>query len=453
MPLSPFRLVALAVDLAIVMVTLRLAATWSTAADVSWSETTMLGGAFGIVWLLVAVHVGVYRVPPSRNLGFSLLRMLEAWGVTWGIAGLVTTSMTTWPGFSIWLVLFGGGAAMALARLVMTAVPAHSGDGPPRAVVVGSCASARALVERRGGSDLDVVGVVPFAGEDPNAIPQLRLLGTTEELPRLLASENIRVALVSPSDAALTGDVHRVFRTCNERGLVIQYFPSFLDIDHLRVKLTWNDDRPGLSLHSDAVPTTALLAKRAIDLVGATIGIVALAPVFLACAIAVKLTSPGPVLFRQARVGKAGRVFDCLKFRTMVVGAHAQQQKLRAASIQDGPAFKIPNDPRITPIGRLLRRFSLDELPQLFNVLLGDMSLVGPRPPIPSEVEDYAWWQRRRVSVTPGLTCIWQVYGRNRVSFKRWVEMDLYYIDNWSLWLDLKLIAHTFRVVLRGTGM
>jgi lipopolysaccharide/colanic/teichoic acid biosynthesis glycosyltransferase len=175
--------------------------------------------------------------------------------------------------------------------------------------------------------------------------------------------------------------------------------------------------------------------------------------VFVACAVAVKLTSKGPVLFRQQRVGEGGRLFACLKFRTMRVGAQAQQELLRAASTQDGPAFKMPSDPRVTRVGRILRKFSLDELPQMFNVLLGDMSLVGPRPPIPSEVERYEWWQRRRVSVKPGLTCLWQVYGRNRVSFKRWVEMDLYYIDNWSLWMDLKLIAHTFRVVIRGTGM
>jgi lipopolysaccharide/colanic/teichoic acid biosynthesis glycosyltransferase len=148
-----------------------------------------------------------------------------------------------------------------------------------------------------------------------------------------------------------------------------------------------------------------------------------------------------------------GETFNCLKFRTMHVGAQSQQELLRKASIQDGPAFKIPEDPRITLIGRFLRKFSLDELPQLWNVLVGDMSLVGPRPPIPVEVEKYTWWQRRRISVKPGLTCLWQVYGRNRVSFKRWVEMDLFYIDNWSLWLDLKLIAHTFRVVLGGTGM
>jgi lipopolysaccharide/colanic/teichoic acid biosynthesis glycosyltransferase len=167
----------------------------------------------------------------------------------------------------------------------------------------------------------------------------------------------------------------------------------------------------------------------------------------------VKLSSSGPVFYRQTRVGAGGRHFQCLKFRTMRVGADRQQELLRSASIQDGPAFKMPDDPRITPVGRLLRKYSLDELPQLFNVLLGDMSLVGPRPPVPKEVERYTWWQKRRVSIKPGLTCVWQVWGRNRVSFKRWVEMDLYYIDNWTLWMDLKLIAHTVRVVLQGTGM
>jgi lipopolysaccharide/colanic/teichoic acid biosynthesis glycosyltransferase len=180
---------------------------------------------------------------------------------------------------------------------------------------------------------------------------------------------------------------------------------------------------------------------------------VLLLPALTFCALAVKLTSRGPVLFHQVRVGQNGEQFRCYKFRTMRRDAAALQEQLRARSIQDGPAFKVRNDPRLTRIGGFLRRYSLDELPQMFNVLLGDMSLVGPRPPIPSEVERYTWWQRRRIAVKPGLTCIWQVWGRNCVSFKRWVEMDLYYIDNWSLWLDVKLILHTVRAVVQGTGM
>jgi lipopolysaccharide/colanic/teichoic acid biosynthesis glycosyltransferase len=201
------------------------------------------------------------------------------------------------------------------------------------------------------------------------------------------------------------------------------------------------------------VHSFGLAAKRVVDVIGALVGIGALLPVLIVSAVLVRLSGAGPILYGQLRVGRGGRTFTCYKFRTMCVGADALQDQLRKHSVQDGPAFKIPLDPRVTRIGRFLRKFSLDELPQLLNVLLGDMSLVGPRPPIPTEVHRYTWWQRRRVSVKPGLTCVWQVWGRNRVTFKRWVEMDLFYIDNWSLWLDLKLMAHTFAVVLRGTGM
>jgi lipopolysaccharide/colanic/teichoic acid biosynthesis glycosyltransferase len=196
-----------------------------------------------------------------------------------------------------------------------------------------------------------------------------------------------------------------------------------------------------------------LVVKRVCDVVGATLGLTLLLPLIVVTALAVKLTSRGPALFVQKRVGKDGTTFPCLKFRTMRVGAQAQQESLRRDSLQDGPAFKLCNDPRITPVGRMLRKFSLDELPQLANVLFGDMSIVGPRPPLPSEVANYTPWQLGRIRVKPGLTCVWQVYGRNRVSFERWVEMDLWYIDNMCLLLDLKLIANTFGVVLRGTGM
>jgi exopolysaccharide biosynthesis polyprenyl glycosylphosphotransferase len=284
-------------------------------------------------------------------------------------------------------------------------------------------------------------------------MPHLTHLGDVSTLSETLRRNEIDIAFVSPSDDAITGEVHQSIDTCEGLGLQTQYFPSFLDVDDMSVGMTWSANRPGLNVQAMADSSLASIGKRAIDITGALIGILLLLPVIIACALAVKLTSRGPILYRQTRIGKSGRSFGCLKFRTMRVGAHAQQELLRASSQQDGPAFKIAGDPRITPIGRMLRKFSIDELPQLLNVLLGDMSLVGPRPPIPSEVDKYTWWQRRRISVKPGLTCVWQVYGRNRVSFKRWVEMDLYYIDNRSLWLDFKLIAHTVRVVLGGTGM
>jgi exopolysaccharide biosynthesis polyprenyl glycosylphosphotransferase len=196
------------------------------------------------------------------------------------------------------------------------------------------------------------------------------------------------------------------------------------------------------------------LAKEVLDVVGAFALLVLTSPILLATALTIKLTSPGPILFRQQRSGLNGRPFTMLKFRSMVTDAEQLKQELAALNEMDGPVFKLTEDPRVTPIGRIIRRFSIDELPQLMNVLRGEMSLVGPRPLPVDEVkrfDDFA--HRRRLSVKPGLTCLWQVSGRNNVrDFKDWVRLDLEYIDNWSLWLDLKILARTIPVVLVGTG-
>ena len=166
----------------------------------------------------------------------------------------------------------------------------------------------------------------------------------------------------------------------------------------------------------------------------------------------VKLSSRGPILFRQTRCGLNGRKFSLYKFRSMYVGAEMRKKELERQNIMGGPVFKMKRDPRVTRFGRFMRRFSIDELPQLFNVLRGDMSLVGPRPPIPDEVDMYETWHRRRLSMKPGLTCIWQVSGRNKVDFEQWMDMDLQYIDSFSLWLDFKILFRTVFVVLTGYG-
>jgi len=179
-----------------------------------------------------------------------------------------------------------------------------------------------------------------------------------------------------------------------------------------------------------------------------------LSPVLLIVGLLVKLTSPGPVFYPWNVIGRDGRPFRGYKFRTMVQNADALKAELAHQNEMAGPVFKMKNDPRITPVGRVLRKYSIDELPQLWSVLKGDMSLVGPRPAGPLEWEQYEPWQRRKLSVTPGITCLWQVNGRNRISdFDEWVKLDLYYIDNWSLSLDIKILCRTILVVLRGTGM
>jgi lipopolysaccharide/colanic/teichoic acid biosynthesis glycosyltransferase len=178
-----------------------------------------------------------------------------------------------------------------------------------------------------------------------------------------------------------------------------------------------------------------------------------LSPVFLLIALLVKLSSPGPVFFSQRRIGLNGRIFRMYKFRSMYLGAEEELERLRSANEMSGPVFKMRNDPRVTAIGKVLRRFSLDELPQLWNVLRGDMSLVGPRPPVPGEVSEYERHSRRRLSMRPGLTCTWQVSGRNEIAdFASWVELDLEYIDNWSLGRDFVLLFRTIPAVLFGTG-
>lgn len=209
---------------------------------------------------------------------------------------------------------------------------------------------------------------------------------------------------------------------------------------------------PTLSLSSTPRKTAQLFAKDLVDYAGAALGLLLLSPLMLLIALLVKISSPGPIIFSQERCGLNGRVFRFYKFRSMVANAEALREGLAAANEQEGPVFKIRKDPRVTLIGRILRKTSLDELPQLFNILRGEMSLVGPRPPIPSEVEHYEPWQRRRLSMKPGLTCIWQVSGRNNISFDKWMKLDLEYIDNWSLLLDAKLLLLTVRAVLFTSG-
>lgn len=240
---------------------------------------------------------------------------------------------------------------------------------------------------------------------------------------------------------------------CEQHGIVIrmdsQIFksksqdPAVLDLEN-------NSSFMAIASSAKLWPS---LAKRFIDCFVSIALLIALAPVLLIVAILVKFTSEGPVFFRQTRVGLNKRMFSIYKFRTMIVNAEKVQDELLAKNEMGGPVFKIKKDPRVTPLGRFLRKTSIDELPQLLNVLKGEMSLVGPRA---MSLRDYKLfeqdWHRRRFSVRPGITCLWQIYGRNSIPFEQWMELDLQYIDKWSLWLDIKILAQTLPAVLRGTG-
>lgn len=252
----------------------------------------------------------------------------------------------------------------------------------------------------------------------------------------------------------LFGQIEKAIQACELEGVETWLMADFFNTQVSQTTLDDFNGRPMLVFRSTPEDSWQKVAKQAIDVFGALTFLLAFSWAFIIVAACIRLTSPGPILFRQRRSGLNGRPFTMLKFRSMVTDAEQLKVELQALNEMDGPVFKLTNDPRITGIGRFIRRWSIDEWPQMINVLLGDMSLVGPRPLPVDEVQrfdDLA--HRRRLSVKPGLTCLWQVKGRNEVkNFRDWVRLDLEYIDNWSIWLDLKILCRTVPVVILGTG-
>ncbi|MFA8434743.1 MAG: sugar transferase [Marinifilaceae bacterium] len=247
-------------------------------------------------------------------------------------------------------------------------------------------------------------------------------------------------------------EVRNLVYACNEVGVVLRIHSELLNVVSMRSHITYFKELPFLTFANITKDYFALKVKYFIDFVVSLLILIFISPIMLVIAAAIKLGDGGPVFFKQKRVGLNGRHFFCLKFRTMVQNAEALKEKLKDQNEQEGPVFKIKNDPRVTRIGRFLRKTSMDELPQFLNVLKGEMSIVGPRPPVPSEVKQYERWQRRRLSMRPGITCIWQVSGRNNIPFDQWMKLDMLYIDTWSLKLDLILFLSTIKVFITGDG-
>ncbi len=248
--------------------------------------------------------------------------------------------------------------------------------------------------------------------------------------------------------------VEEAIAACEIEGVEAWLMADFIRTSIARPAFDMFGPQPMLVFRSTPEISWALLAKRMIDLIGSSVGILLLSPLMLIVALAIKISSPGAAMFVQMRSGQYGRPFRMFKFRSMYSDAEQRRQELESHNQMSGPVFKLDRDPRITPLGRWIRKYSIDELPQLFNVFLGQMSLVGPRPLPVYEVENFANpAQRRRLSVKPGLTCLWQINGRNNVKeFETWVKLDLQYIDSWSIWLDLKILLCTIPVVLFGHG-
>jgi exopolysaccharide biosynthesis polyprenyl glycosylphosphotransferase len=277
------------------------------------------------------------------------------------------------------------------------------------------------------------------------------VIGILENLPQILHTNAIdEVVFVVPRSRL--NYMENAINVCETEGVKATVAVDLFDLKIARSHQTELEGIPLLTFETTVAKESQLFIKRAMDVVISGLGIILVSPLFFIVAVTIKLTSSGPVLFTQKRVGQNGRKFKFYKFRTMYKGAEKKLSELEAQNEMSGPIFKMKKDPRITPVGKILRKFSIDELPQLFNVFVGHMSLIGPRPPVPEEVKQYNPWQRRRLSMRPGITCLWQVNGRNKIDFEEWMKLDLEYIDNWSPWLDFKILLKTIPAVISGRG-
>jgi len=416
------------------------------------------------LWLIFMKQAGVYRPlrrRKKREIFFGIFRA--------GIFTIVGFSVFTFV-FKIHYVsrlliilLFGYSILFLtlekIALLLFFRAIRRRGFNSRNILIVGTGKRADKYIEeieKHAEWGLRIIGLVDIdkskVGKNHNN-GNLKVLGTLEDIPHLLKYKVIdEVIFVVPR--SWLDRIEESILFCEAEGVRCFVAMDLFNLRIGRLKQTDFEDMPMLSIETTVGKEWQRFVKRTIDLFGSLLALIILSPVFLFAIVGIKVfCGGGPIFFRQVRLGLNGRKFLCYKFRSMVSGAHTKLKELRDKNEMQGPVFKLARDPRITAFGQLIRKLSIDELPQLYNVLRGEMSLVGPRPPIPAEVRKYETWQRRRLSMKPGITCLWQVNGRNKIKdFNQWMKLDLEYIDNWSLWLDTKILLKTIPVVLFGVG-
>lgn len=425
--------------------------------DVSFAHI-LIGSICILAWRSILNAVGVYDPIRIRSFKEYLARCVVGSGacslLVGGLLEVVNPETDVVTGLSYW--------AISLLLMLSARILSLSFDHSirqrfrvkRRVLIVGTGPRAVEVFEelrRNRDSNYSLVG---YVDSDPRAgyVAADQVIGTLDQLENILMHnvvDEVVIALPIRSQYDAIGDA---VATCERLGVQSQYFTHHFGTRITKGRRATGSRGDRMILEPVRIDDR-LHTKRAFDVVGAFCGLILLFPLLLATAIAIKLTSRGPVLYHQKRFGLNKRVFSMLKFRSMVVEAEKLQANLEHLNETSGPAFKIANDPRITSIGKFLRKMSIDELPQLVNVLVGDMSLVGPRPLPTRDVSRFSEaWLMRRFSVKPGLTCLWQISGRSGLDFDRWIELDLEYIDKWSLTLDMGILLKTVPAVLKGRG-
>ena len=409
-----------------------------------------------VTWPFILGAFGLYRLNELGSVPVEFWRIAKACGVGSVFAVLlVLTSRTGAFGvlsvFVFWLTVTVSTACLrAVGRRVLRVAAGH-GSSVRYVIIAGTGPRAvqiyRDLIEQ---TTHRVLGFVDTVVTPLYAPSTLQFLGTIDNLEHILVSRAVDAVHIGLPVKSCYAAIEQVINTCERVGVESSYQA---DIFPRLAARPWEGDGGVVVARKVVADDYRLWVKRGIDVLGALTGIVILSPIMLAASLAIWWTSPGPILFAQERFGFNRRRLRMYKFRTMAMDAEARQGEFEHLNEAGGPVFKIRDDPRVTPVGRLLRRTSVDELPQLFNVLKGEMSLVGPRPLPVRDVSRFTEASlMRRFSVKPGLTCLWQVSGRSNVAFDRWIEQDLEYIDRWSLMLDFEILARTVPSVIRGYG-
>jgi exopolysaccharide biosynthesis polyprenyl glycosylphosphotransferase len=446
----------LAFALLVILSVLRFGDDWLTVWRPLLEQPALIAIGYALAWVAILWLHGLYRPRARWTIRSEALSIARATVVLGLITGTVLFAFRL-PDVSrlFLLILFPSQWLITLAtriamRLVFERLRAR-GYNQRYVVVVGSNDRAKAFaakLEDHRELGLRIIGFLD--DEPPSDLPvKWRYLGTIDRIEDLLHSQVIdEVALCLPFTE--WDRMNALAHLCEEEGKIVRVPVEMLDRVFATGRFEDLDGTPVYSLVSGPDRAMALVVKRAFDIVVAGLAMTVGLPLLLGIGLMIRLRDGSPVLFRQTRIGLHGRRFGMLKYRTMTVDAEERLEELLANSEVNGAAFKMSNDPRVTNTGRFLRRTSLDELPQLWNVLRGDMSLVGPRPALPREVETYDLWHRRRLSMKPGITGLWQVSARRSPDFDQWAQLDLSYIDRWSLWLDLQILARTLPAVFEG---
>jgi exopolysaccharide biosynthesis polyprenyl glycosylphosphotransferase len=412
-----------------------------------------------VCWVTAAYALGLYRVSIRRS-GWEKVRMvIESSLILWlflGFLSFVLKLDLSRP--LIALFIFYQAAFLILARLLIFLHAKRKGLFFPsrhfrNIVIIGTTAKARELgdlISRYSDWGFKILGYVDVNGAE-NVKPSGDVLGSELDLPQIIEN-NIVDEIIFVGDRLNLDRLDGILEICKEQGIRTRVAADFFSVKVTNLSMEFLENVPVITFSSAPEHAPSLLIKRVIDVLASASLLIVLMPFILLICLLVKMTSRGPAIYRQVRCGLYGRKFVLYKIRSMRDGAEDVLWEIKHLNEMDGPVFKMRNDPRVTSLGRFLRKSSIDEWPQFWNVLKGDMSLVGPRAPLPEEVREYTRWQRRRLSVRPGITCLWQVSGRNEVDFHEWMKLDLRYIDDWSLFLDFKILLRTFPVVLFGKG-